>query len=378
MLGAMTWPTAHRTRGARHAAKAESRHSARPDERGRDEFVAELVHDLNNLLTPVLGYTEIVLIELPADDPARADLEALAQTADQARSLARRLLSISREARMSNQAQPTWQADPSTLRRLFSRAVRDLGTSLALVEGHLARLSGRLALGHPARADIEQIELVAGRMASLVRLLRTVGHGVMSRRQALSLNAVIVDMAPEIRCLTRGDIELVLALDPSLGQVEVDPMHIERAIVNLVLNARDAMPGGGRLTIKTASAEQPPEQPGIVASMGRGPYAVLSVSDTGYGAVLSVSDTGYGIDEQTLSHLFEPFYTTKNSGTGLGLFTVRGIVAQSGGHVRVSSQPGCGSTFKIYLPLTRREIPVHPPGGLGELVDSRASRFVLS
>ena len=287
-----------------------------------------------------MGYTGIVLCALPADHPARADLEALAQTINWARWLARRLLSISCEACTWDQAQFTWQADPSTLKRLFDRAVTDLGISLACVEDHVVRLSDRFAVGHPTRADIEQIELAAGRVASLIRLLRTVGHGVVSRRQVLSLNDVIVGMEQEIRCLAGQDIELVLALEPSLGQVEADPMHIERAIVNLVLNARDAMPGGGRLTIETASAERPPEQPGIVASMGRGPYAVLSVSDT-----------GCGMDEEILSHLFEPFFTTKESGRGLGLFAVHGIVADVGGHIEVYSEPGMGTTFKVYLPV---------------------------
>lgn len=341
MLGAITWPTAHKTRDTWRAAKIKPRHIARSNERGRDEFIARIVHDLNNLLTPLVGYTEILLSELPADHPAQADLEALAQTANQAFSLAHRLLSISREARTWTQSQPTWQADPSTLRRLFGRAAHDLGTSLALVEDHLAHLSDCFAVGHPAHADVEQIEQAAGRAASLVRLLRTVGHGVVPQSKVLSLNSIIVDMEHEIRCLTGRDIELVLALDPLLRQVKVNRTYIERVIMNLVLNARDAMPGGGRLTIETASAEQPPEQTGIPVSIGPGPYAVLSVCDT-----------GCGMDKETLSHLFEPFYTTNagGRGLGLGLFAVHGIVAESDGHVQVYSQPGSGSTFRIYLP----------------------------
>jgi signal transduction histidine kinase len=216
-----------------------------------------------------------------------------------------------------------------------------LEISLALIKDRSAFLFDRFAVDHPACADVAQIEQAAKRAVSLVRLLRAIDHGVVSHPKVLSLNSVVLDMEQESRCLTGRDIELVFALDPSLGQVKVDPTHIERAITNLVRNARDAMPNGGRLTIETASAEQPPEQPGILASTGRGPYVVLAVSDT-----------GCGMDEETLSHLFEPFYTTKEGGRGLGLglFTVHGIVAGSGGHVQVCSQPGCGSTFRIYLP----------------------------
>jgi signal transduction histidine kinase/CheY-like chemotaxis protein len=324
-----------------HAAKAEQRHNARSDERGRDEFVVRVVHVLNNVLTPIVGYPEIVLSELLTGDPVRADLEELAQAADQASTLTCLLLSISREARMWNQAQPTWQADPVSMNLLFSRAVHDLETSLALVEDHVARLSGYFAVGHPARADLQQIERAVGQAALLVCVLRAIDHGVVSHPKVLSLNSVIVAMEQDIRCLTRGDIELVFALDPSLGQVKVDPTHVERVIINLVLNARDVMPDGGRLTIETANVELDADYSQKHPGTRPGCYVLLAVSDT-----------GTGMTDETKSRIFEPFFTTKEEGkgTGLGLATVYGIVKQSDGYIWPYSELGKGTTFKVYLP----------------------------
>jgi signal transduction histidine kinase len=298
-----------------------------------------MVHDLNNLLTSVVSYTAIVLSELPDDDPLRKDLQEIEGAADRASSLTRLLLTVRCEAFRRDQAQLARPPDPEAFGKLFRGVVHDMDISLTLIEDYCGLLFDRLTADGPTRADVVRIEQAAVRAVSLTHLLQTVGHGAASQPKVLSLNSVIVDMEQEIRCLIGRGIELVTVLDPSLGQVEIDPLHIARVIMNLVLNARDAMPGGGRLTIETASAEESSEQPGILASMGRGPYAVLSVSDT-----------GCGMDEETLSHLFEPFYTTKESNKGLGLFTVHGIVAESGGHVKVCSQPGCGSTFRIYLP----------------------------
>jgi CheY-like chemotaxis protein len=157
----------------------------------------------------------------------------------------------------------------------------------------------------------------------------------------LDLNAVVSETDRLLTRLLGEDIERVCDLDPTLGRVNADPRQMEQALLNLVINARDAMPAGGRLTIASrnvavdeAFANENPDIP-------PGDYIMLSVTDT-----------GYGMDDQVKSHLFEPFFTTKeeSKGTGLGLAIVYGFIAQSGGHLRVQSKPGCGSTFKIYLP----------------------------
>jgi PAS domain S-box-containing protein len=225
------------------------------------QLAGGVAHDFNNLLTVILGYGEILLETLPADDPRRQDVEEVRKAGQSAASLTRQLLAFSRK-------------------QILEPVVLDLNAVLA----NLDRMVGRL-----------------------------IGE----------------------------DIELIMRLDPALGQVKADGGQLEQIVVNLAVNARDAMPEGGTLTIATGNVELDEQYARTHPGAASGRHILLSVSDT-----------GHGMDEQTQSHLFEPFFTTKEKGkgTGLGLATVYGIVKQSGGSIFVDSELKRGTTFKVYFP----------------------------
>ncbi len=217
------------------------------------QLASGIAHDFNNVLTTIVSNAELLLTELPPEDPRRQGLLDICDAAQRAGGLTRQLLAFSRKQAL-----------------------------------------------HPKVLDLNQ--LVEGLQRMLVRLLGET-------------------------------IEIELRLEPDLRRVRADPAQVEQILLNLAVNARDAMPGGGRITIETANAE------------------------AGRLVLLAVSDTGVGMDAETRARIFEPFFTTKGSGrgTGLGLFTVYGIVRQSGGQVAVNSQPGQGTTFRVYLPALAGE-----------------------
>ena len=223
-------------------------------------------------------------------------------------------------------------------------------------------LAGDELAGPSAREDMEQIKRAAERAAGLTRQILAFSRRQTMRPMVVSLNDVLANMEPLLRRTLGEDIDLVSLPHPDLGQVEVDLHQFEQVLMNLALNARDAMPNGGRLTLETANAELDERYCRAHPEVDPGKYAVLAVSDT-----------GIGMDEATLAHVFEPFFTTKGpgEGTGLGLATVYGTVKQSYGSVSVYSEPGKGTCFKIYLPLTTErvqtqgQVPVGtaPPNG---------------
>jgi two-component system cell cycle sensor histidine kinase/response regulator CckA len=229
--------------------------------------------------------------------------------------------------------------------RLAGGVAHDFNNLLTVITGYSSLLSLELAPDDPNQNSVEMIRATAERAAGLTRQLLAFGRKQVLRPVILDLNAVIKDVEPMLRRLIGEDVRLVTALEPILGRITADRSQIEQVLVNLVVNARDAMPEGGCLSIETNNETLDLTWP---------------ASRTGANVVLTVSDTGIGMDEHTRAHLFEPFFTTKEvgKGTGLGLATVYGIVQQSGGQIAVHSELGCGSMFKITLP---RAAELHDP-----------------
>lgn len=236
--------------------------------------------------------------------------------------------------------------------RLAGGIAHDFNNLLTIITGYTDLALSRPSVPLELRADIERIENAAGRAAALVRQLLAFSRKQVLQPKTLDLNAIVVNMDKLLRRLIDDNIEMTTKVAENLGKVKADPAQIEQVIMNLVVNARDAMPKGGHLVLETCNADLDAD------------YAVDHVSvKPGTYVMLAVSDTGMGMDAETVAHIFEPFYTTKESGrgTGLGLSTVYGIVKQSGGYIWVYSEPGKGSTFKVYLPRVEETIEEPEP-----------------
>ncbi len=243
----------------RKRLEEQLRHSQKMDAVG--QLAGGVAHDFNNLLTAILGYCNLMLDEVPPEDPLRLDLEEIRQAGERAAVLTQQLLAFSRRQ--------------------------------------------------------------------------------MLQPQIVDINTLVFQMEKMLRRLIGNEIELVTALAPDLKPVKVDPASIEQVLVNLAMNARDAMPAGGRLTIETTMIDLDSAYADMHATVVPGPYVMLAVSDT-----------GQGMDAATRARVFEPFFTTKEQGkgVGLGLATVYGIVKQSGGYIWVYSEPEHGTVFKVYFP----------------------------
>jgi two-component system, cell cycle sensor histidine kinase and response regulator CckA len=224
--------------------------------------------------------------------------------------------------------------------RLAGGVAHDFNNILSIIMGHSELLLRTMPLDQPARNGLEQIRRAAERAALLTHQLLAFSRKQVLQPKVLDLNEAVVDVQQMLARVIGEDIELVANLHPSLLLVKADPGQVEQVLMNLAINARDAMPQGGKLTMITSNLEVAAEQ-GRDYDLAPGRYAMLEVTDT-----------GQGMDAATLAHIFEPFFTTKpiGKGTGLGLSTVYGIVKQSGGSVQVESEPGDGTVFRIYLP----------------------------
>jgi PAS domain S-box-containing protein len=229
--------------------------------------------------------------------------------------------------------------------QLAGGIAHDFNNLLTAILGNTQLLLRDLPPGNAMRGDVEEIRKASERAAGLTRQLLAYSRRQMLQPEILDLNVVVADMDRMLRRLIGEHIALVSVPAPDLGWVRADPSQIEQVLVNLVVNARDAMPEGGRLTIETANIELDAAYAQDHLGATPGPYAMLAVTDT-----------GTGMDATVRAHLFEPFFTTKEvgKGTGLGLATVYGIVKQSGGHISVYTEVDRGSSFKVYLPRVER------------------------
>ena len=225
--------------------------------------------------------------------------------------------------------------------QLAGGVAHDFNNLLMLIQAHNERLRNRLLAGDPAHEDALEIERAVTRAASLTRQLLAFGRKQVLHAKVLNLNTVLTDVVKMLDRLIATNIEVKTVQAPALGRVKADPSQIEQIILNLAVNARDAMPHGGRLVLETRNVE-------VDEAYARNYEGI----PTGKYVMLVVSDTGVGMDSETQARIFEPFFTTKEpgKGTGLGLATVYGVVKQMGGAIWVQSEPGKGTTFDIYLP----------------------------
>jgi PAS domain S-box-containing protein len=239
--------------------------------------------------------------------------------------------------------------------RLAGGVAHEANNQMSVVLGSVAFLLGRSDLPDEVREDVEQIQRAAERTASVTTQLLAFSRRQVLQIQWLDLNATVAGMESTLRRTMGEEVSVVLQIRDVPGSILADPGQLERALLNLALNARDAMPGGGHLSIETGTTVLTEAyarlKPGVAVQPGA--YAVLAVSDT-----------GHGMDRETLAHAFEPFFTTKGlgKGTGLGLSTVYGFVKQSDGYVWAYSEPGQGTVVKVYLPLVDLPAEAGVPG----------------
>ena len=231
--------------------------------------------------------------------------------------------------------------------RLAGGVAHDFNNMLTPIMGYAQMELAKLPYGDSSAGSLEQIQKAAERAANLTRQLLAFSRRQVVEPKVINLNDIIIDLDQMLRRLLGEDIELVTLPSGTLDLVEADPGQIEQVIMNLAVNARDAMPNGGKLTIETANI-----------TLGESDALQHSETSSGPHVMLSVTDTGSGMTQGVQSRIFEPFFTTKGEGkgTGLGLATCFGLAKQSGGHIEIQSELGQGTTFKLYLPRTESAI----------------------
>lgn len=271
------------------------------------------------------------------------------------RSKPQRAIVVSRDLTERKQAEEALRRSEEQLRQaqkleavgqLAGGVAHDFNNILTVISGYSDILMKKMPQSDSNRSKVEEIKRAAERASSLTRQLLAFSRKQVLQPKLFNLNTLVTDMGNMLRRLIGEDIELTTALTDGVTQINADPGQLEQVLMNLVVNARDAMPKGGKITVETTIIE-----------IDRA-YAEMHVAvQPGRYVMLAVSDNGLGMDSETRKHIFEPFYTTKEQGkgTGLGLSTVYGIVKQSGGNIWLYSEPGQGTVFKIYLPSVGNE-----------------------
>jgi two-component system, cell cycle sensor histidine kinase and response regulator CckA len=259
------------------------------------------------------------------------------------------IVDITERKLLENQLQQSRRME--AVGRLAGGIAHDFNNLLTIIKGYAELAEQRTGMQPDLRADIQQIENAAERASTLIRQLLAFSRKQVLQPKIIDLNAIVQGLDKLLGRLMGEHIEMVTRCGTNVGHVKADPAQIEQVIMNLVVNARDAMPKGGRLTVETVNVELDSTYARDHVSVKPGSYVMLAVSDS-----------GIGMSPETVAHIFEPFYTTKGSGqgTGLGLSTVYGIVKQSGGYIWVYSEPNRGSTFKVYLPRVVAQVEAKP------------------
>ncbi len=273
------------------------------------------------------------------------------------------------EALRSSEEQLRQSQKMEAIGLLAGGIAHDFNNLLTAIRGYSDLLLQRLDGGSHMRRDVEEIRKAGERAASLTRQLLAFSRKQVLQPKVLDLNAVVAGMDDMLRRLIGEDVDLVAVLKPGLWSVRADPGQLEQVVMNLAVNARDAMPRGGKVTIETANVELDGTYVRRHAVVSPGPYVMMAISDT-----------GAGMNEETKNRLFEPFFTTKEKGkgTGLGLSTVYGIVKQSGGYIWAYSEIGKGTAFKVYFPRYRGDgLETRDAGSLASAPPGRETVLVV-
>jgi len=278
------------------------------------------------------------------------------------------ILSIDVSAARAAEAQSRETRKLEAMGRLAAGVAHDFNNLLTVIGGYSDLVLGSTSDDDPFRRELEEISQASKRASALTQQLLAFGRRQRLEPRVLDLNDVVTRMDSLLRRLIGADIDLSTRANLRAGTFTADPGQIEQVIMNLAVNARDAMPGGGKLTIQTDMVELDEDYARTHPDATAGPHVMLAVSDT-----------GTGMDSETRGRIFEPFFTTKEQGqgTGLGLATVYGIVKQSGGNIWVYSEPGRGTTFKVYLPHVPDTAVAAPPDIVEPAIATKGTETVL-